>query len=163
MENVIKALIISAVVLLAIMIISFGMFIYESSNSTVTENKTLDQLELKTHNSKYELLKGIQTGTKVKILLEYAIQDNEKFGNSKRDYDSRYFTVNIRSNDEDILKSFKGNSKFVESLTTREYGVRYEENIRKISDAIRNSRKYRIWYSYTSTGYIWEIHIDSVN
>lgn len=161
MENGIKALLLSASVLLAIALIGIGTYLVSMSNDS-TDISTLDELAVQTYNKKYELAEGIQSGSVVKQLLNYAIEDNRKLGDSARQRDTEKICINIRSNSEEILNAFRNKHEIYHALTTREHGVRYEENIRQISNIISNTKKYRIWYTYTKTGYIWEIHIDKI-
>ena len=145
------------------MIISIGLYFFTQANSTADVASTLSSLEIQTHNSRYEMLRGIQSGTNVRIVLNYAVQDNESLGESAKDADTINLCVNVRSNDSDILKKFKNNSAMYSALTTRNYGVRFVENIKQIANVVQTNRNYYVWYSYTTSGYIWEVHIDSPN
>ena len=162
MENATKTLLISGGVLIAMLIIAMSLYIAKKNNSTIDSNTELDALEVQAHNSRYEVFKGVQSGSNVKAILNYAIEDNEKMGADARISETEKWCVNIRSNDKDILEAFKSDSEIYRALTTRNHGVRYEENIQKISSAILPEKKYKISYSYTEAGYIWEIHVDSV-
>lgn len=72
MENASKALIIAGSILLSILIIALGMYIFgQAGNSTDTSQ--LSALEVSTFNSKFDKYKGTQTGTQVNALLDAAI------------------------------------------------------------------------------------------
>lgn len=162
MENGSKALLISGAILLAISLISMATYLVSNMKNIATDTSTIGELDMQAYNSKYEALEGVKSGSVVKTILNYAIEDNRKMNGTERTSETEDICVNIRSNSEDILNAFKNNRVMYEALTTRNYGVRYAENIRQISKVISNSKKYKIWYTYTKTGYIWEIHIDKI-
>lgn len=162
MENTNKTLLITASVLLIMLIISMSLYIARENSTIIESNTELSALEVQAHNSRYEIYKGTQSGNNVKVILNYAIEDNEKMGADARKPETEKWCVNIRSNDEDVLNTFKADSEIYFALTTRNHGVRYQENIKKVANAISSGKKYKISYSYTEAGYIWEIHIDSV-
>lgn len=72
MENASKALIIAGSILLSILIIALGMYIF-SSSSGVTDDTTLSQMEVSTFNGKFDKYKGMQNGTNVSALLDALI------------------------------------------------------------------------------------------
>lgn len=70
MENASKALIIAGAILLSILIIAIGMFVYNSAQSTI--NDSLSQMstsEKNAFNSAFTGYQGNQTGSQVKSLL----------------------------------------------------------------------------------------------
>ena len=77
MENAIKALMICAGVLLVILIISLGIYIYNTSTDSMNVNETMAKLEIIEKNHEYELYDGIRSGKDVKRLLEMACQNNK--------------------------------------------------------------------------------------
>lgn len=164
MENVSKALLIAAAVLVTILIISMAMQIVNMENSTEDASATMNSASVMAFNSKYEGLDGIRTGSTVKKILSYVINDNTAlFGDSQKDASYIPYNLNVRSNDPDLLKHFSTNSSMISALNgSRYYGVRYPENIRQIQQAVKSNKKYKVWYSYNkNNGYIWEVHIDS--
>ena len=160
MENATKALLIAAGVLVAVILISLGIIIVRNAGATIADTSAIDEIEIKKHNTRYEVLEGVQSGRTVKQILNYAIEDNESLGDAARKPETEMITVNIRSNSDDILDAFRNNSSMYNALTTRAYGVRYVENIREVSNVVSYNKKYKIWFSYSSIGWIWEIHID---
>lgn len=159
MENATKALLIAAAVLLTILIISLALVIINKSQTSSDMDSTLSEIEVQTLNSKYKQHEGRCGGTTVKQILSYAINDNKKLFNST----GKYY-INIRSNDPDIINHFKGESAMVTALEgTRDYGVILPENMLRIQQVIKTNKKYKLWFSYNEkTGYIWEIHIDTI-
>ena len=70
MENASKALLIAGAILLCILIIAIGMFIYNSASSTITDSLTsLSTQEVEAFNNQFTSYEGIQTGSNVKALM----------------------------------------------------------------------------------------------
>ena len=70
MENASKALIIAGAILLSILIIAIGMFIYTSSQSTISDSLTqMNTQEIEAFNSQFTIYGGQQTGAKVKTMV----------------------------------------------------------------------------------------------
>ena len=78
MENAIKALMICAIVLLVILIISLGMYIYNSSADSMHLSETMTEFEIIEKNHEYELYSGVRSGRDVKTLLRMASENNEE-------------------------------------------------------------------------------------
>ncbi len=69
MENASKALIIAGAIILSILIIGLGMFIFQKA-SGAAEGADLSSQKIKAYNSVFEQYQGVQSGTNVKALLE---------------------------------------------------------------------------------------------
>ena len=70
MENASKALIIAGAILLSILIIAIGMYIYNSSqNSIATAGTQISAQEIEAFNKTWLMYEGVQTGTNVKSLI----------------------------------------------------------------------------------------------
>ena len=74
MENASKALIIAASVLLAIMVVSLGLVIFNKAKSS-QDTTSLDESEITMFNSKFERYAGNQNGSHVKSLISFAISN----------------------------------------------------------------------------------------
>ena len=68
MENASKALIIAGAILLAILIISLGILIYNQASGVVTNN-SMDEVSIQTFNNKFLQYAGEQKGSAVRSLL----------------------------------------------------------------------------------------------
>ena len=155
MENATKALLIAAGVIVAILIISLGMMIYNNSSSSNDDaSKALNSLQITQFNQRYEQYEGIRSGSIVKKILDYAMDDN-KYLNETRNPDDG---INLRSNITEMINAFP---EWGDALTTRSYGVMYSSNISRFRDKIKTSKKYKVWYVYGKNGLINEIHIDN--
>lgn len=75
MENASKALIIAGAILLSILIIGLGMFIFQQASSTLDDTASkMSQQERNTHNASFTQYKGIRRGTEANALLTNLIQ-----------------------------------------------------------------------------------------
>ena len=71
MENASKALIIAGAILLSILIIAIGMYIYNSSTSTINSAITqISQQDKNAFNNQFSMYEGKQVGTNVKSLIQ---------------------------------------------------------------------------------------------
>ena len=75
MENASKALIIAGAILLSILIIALGVYIFNMAKSSVNTD-SLSSLELSTFNSQFTQYEGEQLGSSVKSLLTAIIASN---------------------------------------------------------------------------------------
>lgn len=69
MENASKALIIAGAILLSILIIGLGMFIYQQAAGAMKDTGLSDQ-EIQAFNQKFQQYEGTQKGTQVQALCE---------------------------------------------------------------------------------------------
>lgn len=69
MENASKALIIAGAILLSILIIGLGMFIYQQAAGAMN-GANLDPQKVSAYNSEFEQYEGTKSGTEVRALLD---------------------------------------------------------------------------------------------
>ena len=70
MENASKALIIAGAILLSILIIAIGMYIYNSSQNTINEaGSQISAQEVQSFNQTWEMYEGVQSGANVRSLI----------------------------------------------------------------------------------------------
>lgn len=161
MDNTSKSLIITGAILLSILIISIGIYIYNNSVSS-TKNAVASkeiEMQLMQFNKQYEVYEGIQSSNNIKQLLNMASQNNRELYKSQ---DTIKLCVNIRSKSKKILSKIT-DSEVKRGLTSREYGVRYPSNIKDISSYLGANDKYNISFEYNQYGYIWEIWINDID
>ena len=75
MENASKALIIAGAILLAILLISLGILIFNQAQDTVN-NSGMSQAEITAFNNKFLKYEGTQKGSVVKSLINEVIASN---------------------------------------------------------------------------------------
>lgn len=77
MENATKALLIAAAVLVAILIISLGLIIYNMASETVENAGDLSEYEIQQHNDKFEKYVGEGlTGSTINAMLKTVFNHN---------------------------------------------------------------------------------------
>ena len=70
MENASKALIIAGAILLSILIIAIGMYIYNSSQNSINEaGSQISSQEVQSFNQTWEMYEGVQSGANVRTLI----------------------------------------------------------------------------------------------
>ena len=93
MENASKALIIAGAILLAILIISLGIMIYNQAAGVVEKN-AMNEVEISTFNQKFTQYEGTNVkGPQVNALLNQVIQNNV----STQDDKSKLVTVEVKN------------------------------------------------------------------
>ncbi len=80
MENASKALIIAGAILLAILLISLGIMIFQQAQDTVT-NSGMSEAELSAFNTKFLKYEGTKRGSEVKSLINEVIASNSTDSN----------------------------------------------------------------------------------
>ena len=75
MENASKALIIAGAILLAILIISLGILIYNQASGIVNGN-TMDSVEISEFNTQFTQYEGTKSGTQVRSLAQVVLSNN---------------------------------------------------------------------------------------
>ncbi len=83
MENASKALIIAGAILLAILLISLGIFIFSQAQDTVN-NSGMTQTEITSFNSKFLKYEGVRKGSVVKSMINEVIASNSDDNNASR-------------------------------------------------------------------------------
>lgn len=83
MENASKALIIAGAILLAILIISLGILIYNQASGIVTNNN-MSEVDINTFNSKFTQYGGEQRGSAVRALIQQVQSSNAVPENENR-------------------------------------------------------------------------------
>ena len=77
MENASKALIIAGAILLAILIIALGVFIFNKAKSA-TNMDDLDNQQVEAHNSTFQNYEGTINGTQAKALIDAVRNNNQR-------------------------------------------------------------------------------------
>ena len=132
MENASKALIIAGAILLSILIIALGVFIFNQAKSSVG-NVGLSDQEVAAFNSKWEQYEGTQMGSSVRALVTNVNNYNRTAN------DDRYIVIESSS---------KGYKKFQNQPATDYSKSTYNPGT-----------SYKITFDYTSGGLICAINI----
>ena len=109
MENASKALIIAGAILLAILLISLGILIFNQAQDTVN-NGGMSQAEITAFNNKFLKYEGTQKGSVVKSLINEVIASNADANNTdvkvKGSDSNRTETTNPTTSGVDTKKSY---------------------------------------------------------
>lgn len=90
MENATKALLIAAAILIAIVVITLGVFVLGKGSTLVKENSDMSEVEVTTYNSKFEGYCGKNIrGAQVRQLINAVNQHNR----TNADDESRQITI----------------------------------------------------------------------
>lgn len=118
MENASKALIIAGSILIAIMIISLGIYIFKQYSSFAKENADLSEQEISAFNSKITayLGEGI-SGSQVNALLQYCLANNM----SAQQSGETYKCITVKQNDDELVG--KNSDKYKKVKTGKFYTV----------------------------------------
>lgn len=82
MENATKALLIAAAILIAILIISLGLVVYNMAAETI-QNVDISATEIQAHNDKYKRYEGTsKRGSQVNAMLDTVLTNNLKETNA---------------------------------------------------------------------------------
>lgn len=77
MENASKALLLAAAILIAIILISLGVYIVSQGSDVVGQGgKALDEVAIQQFNGKFDIYEGTKTGTQVKQLIKTVAANN---------------------------------------------------------------------------------------
>ncbi len=133
MENASKALIIAGAILLSILIIALGVFVFNQAKSAVGNTGLSDQ-EVAAFNSKFDSYEGNQKGSSVKALI-----------NTVRNY-------NKSAESGEIINILPGTAPTnITDQLTDDSGVNY-------SASIISSNMYKISFAYNKQGRISAIY-----
>ena len=140
MENATKALIIAAAILIAIVLISLGVFVLGQGSTMVQENSDMTAEQVTAYNAEWEAYTGKATGSKVKQLINAVNQHNRTTDDA-----SKKITLNssgkIKKTDESVVL----------------FAVVIQDN----KQQIENGSSYQITISkHTSGGLVSEIKVD---
>ena len=150
MENASKALIIAGAILISILIIAIGMYIYSQSTGSI--NGAIGQMstqEIDAANSQWTNYEGTQTGTQVKALITRLIAN----ANSFQEEPAKVVGLSIVCNGD-------GSNSYDTSYDSD--GGNYDDFIEDLQDAQSNTlarHNYHVTLDYDGTALIRKINI----
>ena len=152
MENASKALIIAGAILLSILIIGLGMFIFNQASDAM-KGANLNQQQAAAHNSQFLKYQGVQTGSSLKTLISTVEQ----------------FNISGAADSSEFIKVIPNNSAATEqnngvsdgAITGAAYNT---ANVTPAKTGIRVGLRYNVDFGYDpSTGYICAIGFKQVS
>ncbi len=155
MENVTKALLIAAAVIVVLVIIGLGMYYLNVGRDAMdTSTDTLDSAKVLAMNADLDNYQGMQNGSNVKKLIEIINAHNGKYANEP---------------DFCIFINGSNNVNVTDSGTTNKSVHNYSRGTNDASGVIYNAsvinagNKYRVTFDYTTGGVIVNCRIKKVN
>lgn len=145
MENSSKALLIAGSILLCILIIAIGMFIYNTSQSTITSSITsMSTQEIEMFNKQFDIYVGIQTGTKISSLMGTLIAN----ANTNKDEPTKIPAVIVEKLRYSSTEIFHANVP--PAGDTQDY----IDTLGKIKNGVEKKHSYLVEMSYQKNGLI---------
>ncbi len=128
MENASKALIIAGAILLAILLISLGIMIFNQASNTVS-NSGMTEAEVTSFNNKFLKYEGRQKGAVVRALCQEVMASNSQNGNSERNV-SVYNTSQVSSANRStiVIEGTTGTTNNIDSNKTYTVKMNYGAN-----------------------------------
>jgi len=149
MENASKALIIAGAILLSILIIGLGMFIYQQAAGTMT-NANLNTEKAQAYNNKFLQYDGIQSGSSVRQLCSTVIAHNTSGATDSSEF------IQVITGDATTLTT---NGADGDTLPPT-----MNQAITTVRNGIRSGKRYQTTFGYDlTTGYVVAIGIQEVN
>lgn len=155
MENASQALIIAGAILLAILIIAIGMYIYNSAQSNITSSiDSMSTQEKEAHNNQFESYKGKQTGSQISSLITRVIANANTYREESEKVPNVTVTDKItNSGTENFNNAVFNNSGDDNALQD------YIDNVTVIKNRVENKHTYYVDFAYGTSGLIDDIII----
>ncbi len=141
MENASKALIIAGAILLAILIIGLGMFIYQQASGAMT-GANLDPTKAQAYNSVFLNYAGTISGSNARALYTEIANHNRSHTDDK----SQQIQLTITDTDLD-------------EATTVEPPVDVEDASMMATNDLKAGNTYHVTFQYSKSGYITKCNI----
>ena len=156
MENASKALIIAGAILLSILIIAIGIFIFNGANSTITDSMTsMSTQEIEAFNNQFLSYDGSQSGSNVKKLIERLIANSNTYQT-----ESNKIPGVIGLNNAEGAGNFNVSRYAPEQVYFNDNPDRYVEDLSSMRGRIENKHTYKIEFTFNEkTGLIYIVYI----
>lgn len=152
MENASKALLIAGAILLSILIIAIGMFIFTSAQSQVNDALTdMSSQQIEAFNSNFSSYDAEQVGSQVKSLLGRLIAN----GNTYTEEPAKVPSVFI----DKVSDTYPNNVSANYINADTEAMCTYINTLGSIRNHISTKHKYYVEFGYTETGLISSVTI----
>lgn len=154
MENASKALIIAGAILLSILIIAIGMFIYNSAQSTVNDSMTsLSTQEIDAFNNQFVSYEGQQTGSNVKALIGRLI------ANAKTYTEEPAKVPNVVIDKADSTGTVSNKTATMNNVAGSNQVADYNSVLGEIRNKIEAKHPYWVEFKYGASSIINEVNI----
>ena len=156
MENVTKALLIAAAVIVVLVIIGLGMYYLNIGKDAMKGGtETLDMAQVQKMNADMENYAGTQTGATVKKLVEIINAHNARYA------DESDFCILI--NDDSTAAITDAGATTASKRDYERPDGKDASGVVFTTGNIKAANRYRVMFDYTSAGYIANCRIKKVN
>ena len=133
MENASKALIIAGAILISILIIAIGMYIYTSSTNSITGAiATMDTQEIEAFNSQWTNYEGTLTGSQVKAMINKLIANANTYKEEEEKVVGLTYPENGTSNTQNVIINYASVndsvSNYIGNLNTAYSAIKAKHN-----------------------------------
>ena len=154
MENASKALIIAGAILLSILIIAIGIYIFNGANSTITDSMTsMSTQEIEAFNNQFLSYDGKQSGANIKALIGKLVAN----ANTYKEEPNKVPFLDSPN------KKFNSTSETFDNASYTGSGAytldSYVNQLGKIRNAIENKHEYHVTFQFGEKGLIETIHV----
>lgn len=152
MENASKALIIAGAILLSILIIAIGMYVYNSAQSTINDSLTkMSSSEKSAFNATFTGYQGNQTGSQVKSLITDLITNSSTYVEEP----AKIINFNI---DKVNTTTLTGCEAACQPTNANDTGA-YVTTLNKVRNGIENKHPYWVEIEMNTAGIIDTINV----
>ena len=147
MENASKALLIAGAILLCILIIAIGMFIYNSASATINNSMTsMSTQEIDAFNAQFTSYEGAQTGSQIKALMGRLLGNSDTYRDESSSVPQVYIDHLSKTNQADAHAIF---------LQDNEGDPQdYNDVISTIRNQVETKHTYWVEFSYQTNSLI---------
>ena len=155
MENASSALIIAGAILLAILIIAIGIYIFNSAQGTIDSSlQSMSSQEKDAFNSQFTSYQGDKiSGSNVKALMTKLAANYGSYADEPSKVPSVNFYKKSTNTTADLTASY-------DSVSTSATG--YTDDISEIRNATVNKHTYKVEMNFGASGIIEEINITDI-
>lgn len=158
MENASKALLIAGAILLSILLIAIGIYVFNAANSTITSSmSSMDTQEREAFNNNFTTYQGKQSGSNVKSLLTRVASNLSTYKDEK---DKVPVVILITKQDTD--KTLTGAPITTVNYATTDQASTYTNEVSKIRNKIKDKHQYTVQVRIGENGLILGIAIGDV-
>lgn len=141
-----------ALILPMVAVISTGMYIYNSSKSSINDSiSQMEEVEIENFNKEFSAYEGKQTGSQVKSLLSRLITNANTYEDDLDKIPSLKIIDKINAEEAEVEDAT--------NPTTTDEIEEYVSNLGKIRASVESKHTYNIELKYSLDGYINEIDL----
>ena len=158
MENASKALIIAGAILLSILIIAIGMYIYTSAQANVNNSLTnMNTSEIEGFNSTFSSYEGVQTGSSCKALIGRLISNAKTYKEEPAKIPS--VSYNTSQTNAEVGKNSDQDNTFA-AVTVENQTADYVTFLNTLNKGFDSKHPYRVVLTMSTEGVIAGVTIN---